>query len=96
MASKRVLRRFILGALTCAALPALGYAAKASATGWIDGVWESPWPADQLRQPGDPVPPVEMGPPPLKPQYLAPWRAKQKEAADAVARGVPAVTDPVR
>jgi len=87
-----------LGALACA-LPALAFAAGAAAPlgpKTLAGVWESPWPPDQLRQPGDPAPPVETTPPPLKPQYLAAWRAEQKAAADAIARGAPPVTDNVR
>jgi hypothetical protein len=93
----KTLRSLTLGVLACAALPALAFAAaKAPAGAWISGVWQSPWPPDQLRQPGDPQPPVEVGPPPLKPQYLAEWKAKQKETADAIARGAPPVTDNVR
>ena len=97
----KTLRHLSLAVLACAALPAIAFAAakstaKASAGGWISGIWQSPFPPDQLRQPGDPAPPVEVGPPPLKPQYLTEWRAKQKETADAIARGAPPVTDNVR
>jgi len=68
--------RLLVGALCCAALPALALAAektpqKAKAAyptgpGSLAGMWQSPYPPDQLRQPGDPAPPVEVGPPPLK------------------------------
>jgi hypothetical protein len=77
-----------LGAIIAAGLPALALA-KASNTDWINGVWESPWPGDQLAKPGDPPRPVEVGPPPLKPQYLAEWNAARKVTADATARGQP-------
>ena len=70
-------------------LPALALAkGKASDHSWIAGVWESPR-GDQLRKPGDPPRPVEVGPPPLKPEYLARWQAAQKALADATARGQP-------
>jgi hypothetical protein len=56
---------------------------------WIQGVWESPWRPDQLRRPGEPEPPTEVGPPPLKAPYLAEWTRAQKAAAAATARGEP-------
>jgi hypothetical protein len=96
MAPKRVLRRLAAGALACAALPACAVAADKLGPAALAGIWQSPWPPDQLRQPGDPAPPVEVGPPPLKAQYLEAWRAGQKAAADAIARGAPPVTDNVR
>jgi hypothetical protein len=89
--------------MACAALPALAFAASAAKSsaaklgpGTLAGTWESPWPPDQLRQPGDPPLPVEVTAPPLKPQYLAAWRAEQKANADAIARGEPPVTDNVK
>ncbi|MDB5458540.1 MAG: hypothetical protein JWO72_281 [Caulobacteraceae bacterium] len=87
-------------ALACVAIPALAQAASHAAAAKLGprtlaGVWESPWPPDQLRQPNDPPPPVEVTTPPLKPQYLAEWRAQQKATADAIARGAPPVTDNV-
>jgi hypothetical protein len=77
-------------AVLCAGLPALA-APKATPAGhdWINGMWESPWPGDQLPKPGDPKRPVEVGPPPLKPEYLAKWNAEQKAAAEATAKGQP-------
>lgn len=88
-------------ALACAAIPALAFAASAAKSAKLGpktlaGTWESPWPPDQLRQPGDPPLPVEVTPPPLKAQYLAAWKAEQKANADAIARGEPPVTDGVR
>jgi hypothetical protein len=63
--------------------------AKTSDHSWINGVWENPRPGDQLPKPGDPPRAVEVGPPPLKPEYLAKWQAAQKATADAAARGQP-------
>jgi len=94
MVPNLVLRTLALAALAAAALPAS--AAPSLGPGAFAGIWQSPWPPDQLRRPGDPAPPVEVGPPPLKPQYLQAWRDAQKAAADAVARGAPPVTDNVR
>ena len=96
--------KLVMSALVCAALPALALAAAKTThkaayktgPGSLAGVWESPFPPDQLPVPGAPPPPVEATPPPLKPRYMAEWRAKQKEAADAIARGAPPVTDGVR
>lgn len=73
------------------AAPALAFAAIGPQT--LSGVWESPWPKDLLPVPGAPPPPVEMTQPPLKPQYFAAWKAKQKADADAIARGEPPVTN---
>ncbi len=100
----RNLTKIGLGVLACAALPALAFsatakhkaAASAGAAASISGVWESPWPPDQIRQPGDPAPPVEVTAPPLKPKYFAEWKAEQKAVADAIAAGRPPVTDGVR
>ncbi len=79
---------FAAGVALCAILPALA-TAKAPDHSWINGVWESPWPGDQLPKPGDPKRPVEVGPPPLKPQYQAEWNAARKAIADATAKGAP-------
>jgi hypothetical protein len=106
MPPKTMFSRLALAALAGAALPALSGLAFAAGTpvpntakagqDGIAGVWESPWPPDQLRGPNDPKPPVEVTQPPLKPQYLAEWRAQQKADADAIARGAPPVTENVR
>jgi hypothetical protein len=85
------------GALAFPAIAATpGPSSAQSKASGIAGVWESPWPPDQLRQPGDPEPPQEVTPPPLKPQYLAAWKAQQKADADAIARGEPPVTGGVQ
>jgi hypothetical protein len=79
-----------VGAMLCASSPVLAKGkAMAADHGWIVGVWESQWPGDQLPKPGAPPRPVEVGPPPLKPEHLAAWQAAQKAAADAAARGQP-------
>jgi hypothetical protein len=95
--------RLLAGALICAALPALAWAAtKAAKTsyptgpGSLAGMWESPFPPDQIRKPTDPKPPVEVGPPPLKEPYLAKWKAERKANADALEAGKPQVTNGVR
>jgi len=69
-------------------LPGLAFA-KTADHGWIDGLWESQWPGDQLPKPGAPKRPVEVGPPPLKAQYLSEWKAARKAVADATAAGKP-------
>jgi len=86
--------RIGLALAMCAALPAaLAQAAtKAGKTtdhSWINGLWESPWPGDQLPKPGEPKRPVEVGPAPLKAEYLAKYQAAQKAAAEATAQGKP-------
>jgi hypothetical protein len=70
--------------------PALAAAkGKAVDHSWIGGVWENPRPGDQLPKPGDPPRIVEVGPAPLKPEYVAKYQAAQKALADATARGEP-------
>jgi hypothetical protein len=96
--------RLLVGAVLCAAVPALALAAsKASGKaafptgpGSLAGMWESPFPPDQIRNPGDPAPPVEVGPAPLKEPYAGQLRAQRKAAADALAAGKPQVTNGVR
>ena len=91
--------RCLAGALACAALPAPSFAANApypTGPGSLAGMWESPFPPDQLRQPGDPPPPVEVGPPPLKAPYLGQWQAERKAGADALKSGKPQVNNGVR
>ena len=80
----------VMAALLVLAVPATALAALSRET--LDGTWESPWPGDVLPKPGAPPHPVETTPPPLKPQYLAAWKAQQKAAADAAARGDPPLT----
>lgn len=83
-------RALLLAAgLALCAGPLVHAASIPSGTAWISGVWESQWPGDQLRKPGDPPRPVEVGPAPLKPEYLAQYQAAQKALADASARGQP-------
>lgn len=86
-----LLKLGLAASLSLCALPGLASAkGKAAADhGWINGVWESPWPGDQLPKPGEPPHPAEVGPPPLKPEFLAKWQAAQKAAADASAKGLP-------
>ncbi|MEI9890715.1 MAG: hypothetical protein WDN45_09100 [Caulobacteraceae bacterium] len=96
--------RFLLtGALFCAALPALALgadkakrAAYPTGPGSLAGMWQSPFPPDQIRKPGDPAPPVEVGPAPLKEPWAGQLRAERKAAADALAAGRPQVTGGVR
>ena len=81
----------VAGVILCslpAGAPAKGKA-KTADHDWISGLWESPWPGDQLPKPGDPKRPVEVGPAPLKPEYLEKYRAAQKAIADATAAGKP-------
>ena len=47
------------------------------------------WPGDQLPKPGAPRRAPEVGPPPLKAQYLTEWNAARKALADATAAGKP-------
>jgi hypothetical protein len=75
----------VFALLIALAAPAMASAALSRET--LDGTWESPWPPDVLPKPGAPPRPVETTPPPLKPQYLAAWKAQQKAAAEASARG---------
>ena len=92
--------------LLCAALPALSFAAgkappKAKAAystgpGSLMGMWQSPYPPDQIRAPGSPPPPVEVGPPPLKEPYKSQLAAQRKASADALAAGKPQVNNGVR
>lgn len=99
--------RFLAAALACAALPALAFAADKAAPkaakaayptgpGSLAGMWQSPFPPDQLRQPSDPAPPVEVGPPPLKEPWKSELAAQRKAAADALAAGKPQVSNGVR
>ena len=98
--------RLLAGALICAAVPAFVFAADKAATpakaayptgpGSLAGMWQSPFPPDQIRGPNDPKPPVEVGPPPLKEPYMTQWRAERKANADALASGKPQVTNGVR
>lgn len=92
--------RILAGALACAALPALAFAAGKAAyptgPGSLAGMWQSPYPPDQLRKPGAPPPPVEVGPAPLKEPYKSQLAAQRKAAADALASGKPQVNNGVR
>jgi len=94
-ATARVWRTTVLAGLTiCAGAPALAAAkskAKAVDHDWISGLWESQWPGDQLPKPGEPRPkrPVEVGPAPLRPEFLAQYQAQQKAIAEASAKGQP-------
>ncbi|MGZ3273348.1 MAG: hypothetical protein ACXU8Z_06275 [Caulobacteraceae bacterium] len=92
--------------LACAALPAFALATEKAAPkakapyptgpGSLAGMWQSPYPPDQLRQPGDPAPPVEVGPSPLKEPWKSEIAAQRKAAADALAAGKPQVNNGVR
>lgn len=98
--------RLLAGAVLCAALPALSVAAAKAASktkgayptgpGSLAGIWQSPYPPDQLRKPGDPAPPVEVGPPPLKEPYASQAAAQRKANAEALAAGKPQVNNGVR
>ena len=83
----------LAGLIVCVGAPGLAAHAKGKAKvadhGWIDGLWESQWPGDQLRKPGDPPRPVEVGPAPLKAEHLAKYQAAQKAIAEATAAGKP-------
>jgi hypothetical protein len=81
---------FAMGAVLCAALPATTLAkGKAGGHDWINGLWESQWPGDQLPKPGDPKRPVEVGPAPLKEPYKSELAAQRKATAEATAKGQP-------
>ena len=93
------------GALLCAALPALAFAAGKPKTaktayptgpGSLAGMWESPYPPDQIRAPGAAPPPVEVGPAPIKEPYRSQLAAQRKAAADSLASGKPAINNGVR
>jgi hypothetical protein len=92
--------RFLACALVGAALPALAFAAGKAAyptgPGSLAGMWQSPYPPDQLRKPGDKRPPVEVGPAPLKEPYKSQLAAQRKAAADALASGKPQINNGVR
>ena len=92
MISNRAL--LTLSVLAGAAAPALAHAAYGPAG--IAGVWESPWPQDEVRPPGSPPRPVEVTVPPLKEPYLQQWKDRQKAVAAAIARGEPEVNNSVR
>jgi len=98
--------RLLAGALACAALVTLAFAADKSpdkarapyptGPGSLAGIWQSPYPPDQLRKPGDKPPPVEVGPAPLKEPYKSQLAAQRKAAADALASGKPQINNGVR
>jgi hypothetical protein len=97
--------RVLTAALLGAALPALAFGAeqaKASkgayptGPGSLAGIWQSPYPPDQIRPSGSPPPPVEVGPPPLKEPWKGQLAAQRKATADAIAAGKPQVTGGVR
>ena len=96
--------RFLACVLACAALPALAFAVEKAASkapyptgpGSLAGMWQSPYPPDQIRKPGDPAPPVEVGPAPLKEPYKSEQAAQRKAAADALAAGKPQINNGVR
>ena len=92
--------RFLACVLACAALPALAFAADKAAyptgPGSLAGMWQSPYPPDQIRAPGDPAPPVEVGPAPLKEPWKSQAAAQRKAAADSLAAGKPQVNNGVR
>jgi hypothetical protein len=92
--------RFIAGAAVLAALPVLSFAADKPAyptgPGSLQGMWQSPFPPDQIRKPGDPAPPVEVGPAPVKQPYKSQLAAQRKAGAEALASGKPQVTGGVR
>jgi hypothetical protein len=75
--------------------------APALAAGWapadhgLTGTWNR---YPQMDEPPDPkLPrPKPVGPPPLKPEYLASWQAEQQKAREADARGQPLYTDYVK
>jgi hypothetical protein len=91
--STRLLAAAILGA----ALPAFAFGATyPTGPGSLAGIWQSPFPPDQIRPPGSPPPPVEVGPPPLKEPYKSQLAAQRKATADAIAAGKPQVTGGVR
>jgi len=63
-------------------------AAAASATKGIDGKWFAyPGQVDPLERTIDPPQPI--GDPPLKPEYLGPWKELRAKLADADKRGEP-------
>ena len=99
--------RSLAAVLACAALPALAFAAETAAPkaakaayrtgpGSLAGMWQSPYPPDQLRAPGSPPPPVEVGPAPLREPWKSQVAAQRKAAADALASGKPQVSNGVR
>jgi hypothetical protein len=62
----------------------------------LDGSWNRyPDMSDRVDSTVQPAPP-DIPPPPLKPEYLAPWQAERKRIADANARGEPPVTGYVK
>jgi hypothetical protein len=91
---------FLAGALCCAALPGLARAADKAAypngPGSLAGMWQSPYPPDQIRKPGQAPPPVEVGPAPLKEPYKSQQAVQRKAAADALASGKPQINNGVR
>jgi hypothetical protein len=62
----------------------------------LDGSWNRyPDMSDRVDNTVQPAPP-DIPPPPLKPEYLAPWQAERKRITDANARGEPPVTGYVK
>ncbi len=98
--------RLLAGALACAGLSGLAFAAdqvshKTKAAyptgpGSLAGMWQSPYPPDQIRPPGAPPPPVEVGPAPLKEPWKSQLAGQRKAAADSLAGGKPQINNGVR
>jgi hypothetical protein len=76
------------------ASPADARKGPAMGPAYFTGTWEDPMPREILRPESTGLQEAPRPPelPPLKPEYLAAWRAEQKAAADAVARGEPPLT----
>ena len=97
--------RVLVGVLVCAGLSGLApfsmtwaadKVAYPTGPGSLAGMWQSPYPPDQIRKPGDPVPPVEVGPAPVKEPWKSQMAAQRKAAADALASGKPQINNGVR
>ncbi len=82
-------------AAPAAAAPVHAAPVGAPAHHGLTGTWNRYPQIDEEPDPKLP-PPAPIGPPPLKPQYLAAWEAEQKAAKDADARGQPLFTDYVK
>lgn len=76
-----------------AAQPAADWAPAAHG---LTGTWNRYPQLNETPDPKLPPPPPRVGPPPLKPKYLAAWQAEQKRAKEADARGEPLYTDYVQ
>lgn len=91
----RALGALIILTLSGSHVPGLAAPGAVAADRGLTGTWNRYPQIDETPDPKLPAPPP-VGPPPLKPEYVAAWEAQQKAAKDADARGQPLFTDYVQ